>query len=207
MKIKVCGMRDPQNIRAVEELGIDLMGFIFYPRSPRNVESVPSYLPEHVQRVGVFVNEPIAQVCSRVREFGLNAIQLHGTENAAYISELRLRCPGKTLIKALNIASAQDLSQAGEYMDLVDYMLFDTKAQLVGGNGQQFDWSVLDSYHGPLPFILSGGIGPADAERILSFSHPYLAGIDLNSRFETAPALKDVEALRSFIQKLNKTTL
>lgn len=207
MKIKVCGMRDPQNIRAVEELGIDLMGFIFYPRSPRNVESVPSYLPERVQRVGVFVDEMPAQVSRRVVEYGLNAIQLHGTENPAYIKELRRLCPGITLIKALNIASAQDLSQAQMYMDLVDYMLFDTKAQLVGGNGQQFDWSVLDSYHGPLPFILSGGISQTDAERIKSFCHPYLAGIDLNSRFETAPAQKDVEALKLFINKLNNNTL
>ncbi len=202
MKIKVCGMRDPQNIRAVEELGIDFMGLIFFPPSPRNVESVPSYLPQHVHRVGVFVNEPAAFICQRVKEYGLNAIQLHGTENAAYISELRQLCPGLTFIKALNIASDLDLDQVEQYVGLVDYMLFDTKSKLVGGNGEQFDWSVLQGYDGPIPFFLSGGIGPTDSERIRSFSHPYLAGIDLNSRFEAAPALKDVEALRSFIQKL-----
>ena len=202
MIIKVCGMRDADNIRQVEALGVDWMGFIFYNRSPRHVSEIPAYLPVNAKRVGVFVNEEPAAVSRLVRESGLSIVQLHGTEDAAYIGRIRALCPGITIVKALNIATADDLKQADRYCGMADYLLFDTKAQLAGGNGTRFDWSVLDSYKGTLPFILSGGIGPDDADRINGFSHPMMAGIDLNSRFELSPGLKNPDALKSFLTDL-----
>ena len=203
MIIKVCGMRDADNIRAVQSLGVDWMGFIFYAKSPRNVSELPGYLPVNAKRVGVFVNEDPAVVSSRVKEFHLSIVQLHGTEDAPYIGRIRALCPGITVIKALSIASAADLKQAERYFGMADYLLFDTKAKLAGGNGTQFDWSVLESYNGTLPFILSGGIGPQDANRINAFSHPMMAGIDLNSCFESSPAVKDPDALHTFLSKLS----
>jgi len=203
MIIKVCGMRDADNIRAVESLGVDWMGFIFYAKSPRNVEALPSYMPQDVKRVGVFVDEDPLTVSLRVKQFGLDIVQLHGNEDPRYIGRIRALCPGITVVKALSIASDKDLDKAKAYFGMVEYFLFDTKAKLVGGNGVQFDWSILNSYRGTVPFILSGGIGPEDAERINAFNHPMMAGIDLNSRFETSPAVKDPDALHTFLSQLS----
>lgn len=202
MIVKVCGMRDADNIRAVESLGVDWMGFIFYGPSSRNVETLPSYLPQDVKRVGVFVDEDPLTVSLRVKQFGLEIVQLHGGEDPRYIGRIRALCPGITVVKALSIASDKDLDKASAYFGMVEYFLFDTKAKLAGGNGVQFDWSILNSYRGTVPFILSGGIGPEDAARINAFNHPMMEGIDLNSRFETAPALKDVESLKSFLSQI-----
>lgn len=202
MIIKVCGMRDADNIRAVESLGVDWMGFIFYGPSSRNVEILPSYMPQNTKRVGVFVDEDPLTVSIRVKQFGLDIVQLHGSEDVRYIGRIRALCPGITVVKALSIASARDLEQASAYSGMVEYLLFDTKAKLVGGNGVQFDWSILKSYRGTVPFILSGGIGPDDAGRVKDFGHPMMEGIDLNSRFESSPALKDVERLKSFLSQI-----
>lgn len=195
-------MRDADNIRSVESLGVDWMGFIFYGHSSRNVETLPSYLPKDVKRVGVFVDEDPLTVSLRVKQFGLEIVQLHGGEDPRYIGRIRALCPGITVVKALSIASDKDLDKASAYFGMVEYFLFDTKAKLAGGNGVQFDWSILNSYRGTVPFILSGGIGPEDAARINAFNHPMMEGIDLNSRFETAPALKDVESLKSFLSQI-----
>lgn len=202
MIIKVCGMREAHNIRKVEALGVDWMGFIFYPQSPRYVSAMPAYLPVNAKRVGVFVNQEPDLVSRLVQEFGLSIVQLHGTEDTPYIGRIRALCPGITIVKALNIAKSDDLKLATPYFGMVDYLLFDTKAKLAGGNGTQFDWNILSSYNGTVPFILSGGIGPDDAERLNAFNHPMMAGIDLNSRFESAPALKDAKLLESFLSKL-----
>lgn len=202
--IKVCGMREPDNIRAVEQLGIDWMGFIFAPKSSRYVSERPSYLPERARRVGVFVDSPANEVMQHVRDYRLDLVQLHGHETPDYLRQLR-EAGASRIIKAISIATAADLAQATPYHGLADYLLFDTKALLPGGNGIQFDWSVLTEYHGPTPFLLSGGIGPDDARRILSFRHPRMAGIDLNSRFEQAPALKDTQALARFLTEITPT--
>lgn len=200
-------MRDPENIRKVEELAIDLMGFIFWHKSSRNVSEMPSYLPTRQKRVGVFVDAEIKEVTEKAKEYALDLIQLHGKETPDYIQRLRSLCPQRgdhatAIIKALNIADTEDLAQTAQYEGIVDYFLFDTKSKLVGGNGTQFDWSVLQAYQGDTPFILSGGIGPDDAEKVKNFQHPMCAGIDLNSRFETAPALKDIQLLNHFIGRL-----
>ena len=205
MIVKVCGMREAENIRAVEALGVDWMGFIFWEHSSRNVGQRPAYLPERAKRVGVFVDESLDVVCQHVEAFGLDVVQLHGSESPAYLRDLRSSCDARLLIvKAFSIATRDDLLQTSLYEGLAGYFLFDTKAQLVGGNGRKFDWSVLAHYDGSTPFLLSGGIGPDDASRLSAFSHPRLAGIDLNSRFEAAPAQKNVELLKQFLYDIQQ---
>ena len=199
MMIKVCGMREADNIREVEALGIDMMGFIFWPKSSRYVSQRPDYLPKRVKRVGVFVDEDPEQVRRLAGEYGLDFIQLHGKESPSYILQLR----GLHVIKAFNISTAEDLLQTQPYEGLVDYFLFDAKGKSVGGNGEKFNWDVLDAYQGSTPFLLSGGIGPDDATRVNAFCHPKCIGIDLNSRFELAPGLKDVTKLKEFMSNLN----
>ena len=177
------------------------MGFIFWPKSSRFVSERPAYLPTRCKRVGVFVNEQIGEVQRIAGEYALDIIQLHGHESPDYIRQLHLSC---SLIKAFNIATIDDFTACIPYEGLVDYFLFDTKGQRVGGNGQKFDWSVLKAYCGQTPFLLSGGIGPDDALRIKAFSHPRYAGIDLNSRFELSPGLKDIDSIKRFLEKVKK---
>ena len=203
MMIKVCGMRDADNIRAAEALGIDLMGFIFWPKSSRYVSEKPAYLPTQCRRVGVFVNATIDDIRQHVEDYALDVIQLHGKEAPTYLQALRsLYGDSIAIIKAFNIATAEDLQQTACYEGQADYFLFDTKAQQVGGNGTKFDWTVLASYAGETPFLLSGGIGPEDAEQVRAFHHPWCIGMDLNSRFELAPGLKDIQQLKTFIKAL-----
>ena len=205
MIIKVCGMREADNIRAVEALGIDMMGFIFWPKSSRYVSQRPDYLPKRVKRVGVFVDEDPEQVKRLADDYGLDYIQLHGHETPEVISYLRTPAlPHPRILKAFNISTAEDLLQTQPYEGLVDGFLFDAKGKSVGGNGEKFNWDVLDAYQGNTPFLLSGGIGPDDAERVNAFYHPKCIGIDLNSRFELAPGLKDIVKLKEFISNLNK---
>ena len=196
--IKVCGMREAENIREVEALGIDVIGFIFWPKSSRCVSTRPDYLPVNAKRAGIFVNEDIEQVRRIAVDYALDIIQLHGNESPEYARNLR----NWKVIKAFNIASEEDLESTVIYDGAVDYFLFDTKGKAVGGNGEKFDWEVLASYNGQTPFILSGGIGPDDTERIQTFYHPQCIGIDLNSRFELSPGLKDITALRRFLSQL-----
>ena len=200
MIIKVCGMREPENIRAVEALGIDLMGFIFWPPSSRYVGEKPSYLPRNCRRVGVFVDASLPDILAAAEDFRLDAVQLHGHETPDAIAALKAHIPGVRIVKSLAVAGPEDLAQGETYADVCDAILFDTKGKLPGGNGRQFDWSVLQRYQGRLPFLLSGGIGPDDAPRVRAFDMPGCLGIDLNSRFETAPGRKDVDALRTFIE-------
>lgn len=207
--IKVCGMREAENIRQVEALDPDWMGFIFWKKSKRNVSKIPSYLPTACKRVGVFVDESPDTIRRIAQGYALDLIQLHGQEPPEGLRHLRSLCSvyfGTTavprLIKAFNIATAEDLEKTKPYEGLADYFLFDTKGKMVGGNGEQFDWTVLQHYHGSTPFLLSGGIGPDDVNRVKSFHHPQCIGIDLNSRFETEPGLKDTELLSAFIKQI-----
>lgn len=205
MIIKVCGMRDAENIREVEALGIDLMGFIFWPKSSRYVSQRPDYLPTKCKRVGVFVDEDPEQVKRLAAEYRLDYIQLHGHETPEVISYLRTPAlPHPRILKAFNISTAEDLLQTQPYEGLVDGFLFDAKGKSVGGNGEKFNWDVLDAYQGSTPFLLSGGIGPDDVERVHAFRHPKCIDIDLNSRFELSPGLKDIAKLKEFIYNLKK---
>ncbi len=197
-------MREADNIRAVDALSTDFMGFIFWPHSSRYVAALPACLPQRAKRVGVFVDADMADLLQHAAQYGLHAVQLHGHENPAYVRQLRASVGQLTVIKAFNIATPNDLEQTVPYEGLADYFLFDTKGPSVGGNGKQFDWTVLNAYNGTTPFLLSGGIGPDDAPRIRSFHHPLLAGIDLNSRFETSPAVKDINQLNNFIKTIRQ---
>lgn len=193
-------MRDAENIREVEALGIDMMGFIFYPKSSRYVSARPTYLPQKCKRVGIFVNATIDDIRQHIVDYSLDIIQLHGHESTDSIRSLRSLCGDSiAIIKAFNIATKEDLDATTPYEGLVDYFLFDTKGPSVGGNGEKFDWSVLKAYNGNTPFLLSGGIGPDDAERILDYHHPKCIGIDLNSRFEIEPGIKDITKLKKYL--------
>ena len=238
MNVKVCGMRDADNIREVSQLDIDMMGFIFYPKSPRYVKMlsskagiIPDYSAERIQklsatdderktvgettalklpaRVGVFVDDMPQNIVTRVYNYDLDYVQLHGEEPRETIENLRATLepdikPGIKIIKAISVGSAEDIQKYKEYVGAVDLFLFDTKCKTVGGSGEQFDWQVLEHYDGETPFLLSGGIGLDDAERVKSFHHPKCIGIDLNSKFEIEPALKDVAKLRKFLEKVKK---
>lgn len=198
--IKVCGMTEADNIRNIEQLGVDMIGFIFYPKSPRCLCEIPEYLPVQAKRVGVFVNESKENILMYADRFGLNYIQLHGNESPDYCRTLHSN--GLRLIKAFSISLPKDLFDVSDYDGLCDYYLFDTKTPQFGGSGNQFDWNILHRYNGSTPFLLSGGINPYSAKAIKEFHHPRLAGIDLNSRFETAPGLKDVERIEMFMKEL-----
>ena len=195
-------MRDAENIREVEQLSIDWMGFIFWPKSSRYVSKRPAYLPTKCKRVGVFVDASIEEIMQKVQDYALDAIQLHGHESPDYIHTLRVDGGFAAVIKAFNIATAADLEATKPYEGLADYFLFDTKGKSVGGNGEKFEWTVLEAYTGETPFLLSGGIGPDDAECVIAFHHSKCVGIDLNSKFEVAPALKDINKLREFIKEI-----
>lgn len=199
MIIKVCGMREATNMREVEQLGTDWMGFIFYPKSPRYVGEELAYIPGDVKRVGVFVNEEPDRLLALAGKNGLDIIQLHGSESPDYCKSLQEK--GFLVIKAFGIST--DMPFPSElierYEGCCDYFLFDTKTDLYGGSGKKFGWDLLSDYQGSTPFLLSGGISPEDLEAVKGFSHPRCIGIDLNSGFEIEPAVKNVQSLQSFI--------
>lgn len=196
--IKVCGMREEQNISDLEKLDIDWMGMIFWSGSKRYVSRPPSRLPQRVKKVGVFVDASLDDIRQHVSDYQLDIIQLHGHETPAFLEALK----PLTLIKAFNIADASDLQKTKAYEGVADYFLFDTKGKIVGGNGEKFDWTVLTAYEGSTPFLLSGGIGPNDVQKVKQFHHHKCIGIDLNSRFESAPGLKDIVQLQTFIKQI-----
>lgn len=200
MILKVCGMQKGENIREVEKLGVDLIGLIFYDRSPRFVKHFPEYLPRHTKRVGVFVNETFSVILETARKYNLQFIQLHGKEEIRLCDNIR--SAGLKVIKAFPIKNSRDLEITALYEGHCDFFLFDTASPAYGGTGQSFDWTILESYTGNTPFLLSGGIGPGDEHKIRAFSHPKFAGIDLNSQFEEKPGLKTIDKLRIFLQHL-----
>ena len=218
-------MRDANNINDVSNLSINWMGFIFYPKSPRYVRQIssnagiiPDYSSlemknadendaERIQRVGVFVDDMPQNIVTRVFNYHLDIVQLHGSESPVMIDNLRRTIDpdirkGIKIMKAISVKSEEDIQRCKEYYGHADYFLFDTKTPMKGGSGEQFDWSVLQSYEGTTPFLLSGGIGPEDASRVRAFSHPRCIGIDINSRFEEEPAFKNVNMLRKFISEV-----
>lgn len=212
-------MRDADNIRDISALGVDMIGLIFYPPSPRYVQQfssgagiIPDYAPDMGKtplRVGVFVDDMPQNIVTRVYNYKLDYIQLHGNEPRETLENLRATIdpdikPKIKIIKAISVSSAEDIKKYKEYVGAADLFLFDTKCKTVGGSGELFDWQVLQAYDGDVPFLLSGGIGPDDAERIKNFHHPKCIGIDLNSKFEIEPALKDVEKLKQFLVKVKK---
>ncbi len=205
MIIKVCGMRNPDNIREIESAGADWMGFIFYPPSCRNVEETPAYLPARCKKVGVFVNATYDFIVDKVNEFHFDFIQLHGNESPAYCQKIRTCLPKDTgIIKMFAVENDADIRVSQTYEGLVDYFLFETKCQSYGGSGKQFDWNILHSYNGATPFLITGGINPEDYDKVKAFSHPKMTGVDINSRFELAPCVKDVQLVKRFIENVKE---
>ena len=204
MKLKVCGMKFIENIEQVSGLYPDYMGFIFYEKSKRNFEGVIPKLPKSIKKTGVFVNEYLEIVISLVEEYQLEAIQLHGDETVTYIRQLKTHLPSIEIIKVFGIKDEFNFDGLIPFLPLVDYFLFDTKGKERGGNGFQFDWSVLDAYPYEKPFFLSGGIGLKDVldiQKIINSNLPIYA-LDINSKFEIEPGLKNINEVKTFKNKL-----
>jgi phosphoribosylanthranilate isomerase len=214
MKIKVCGMRDSANIIDLAQLKPDYLGLIFYSQSKRfaaNLDKgILSALPDSIKLTGVFVNETIDEIISKIDEYDLNAVQLHGSESEIYCRQLRdllsVRLPFKKLeiIKAFGISPGFDFNQLTQFNDVVDYFLFDTKTTEHGGSGIAFDWKILNQYKGMKPYFLSGGLSPVNIAEISNFIPEQLYGIDLNSKFELEPGLKDISSLKSVFELIGK---
>lgn len=204
MLIKVCGMREADNIAEVRALNPDFMGLIFYPKSSRFVGEEPteaqaaSFAP--TKKVGVFVNNTEEYIMEKIEKFHLDLVQLHGSETPAFCKSLTEK--GISVIKAFSITNAADLEHVGLYEGCTKYNLLDTKTPKVGGSGMKFDWNILNNYTSKTPFLLSGGLDADDAAAVKALKHPALIGVDLNSKFEIAPALKDATKLSQFITEL-----
>ena len=202
MKLKVCGMRAPENIKALSALTPDYMGFIFWAPSSRYVETTTPELPSAIKKTGVFVDASVDYIQSMVLQHKLQAVQLHGQETPQYCA--LVQDFGVQVIKAFSIKDSFDFSQLEPYETSCDFFLFDTKGELPGGNGYDFDWSLLTNYPSQKPFFLSGGIGLENTQEIkelLKTDLPLYA-IDVNSKFELAPALKNIDALTQFKNEL-----
>ena len=204
MKLKVCGMKFVENIEQVSGLYPDYMGFIFYEKSKRNFEGVIPKLPKSIKKTGVFVNEYPEILVSLVEEYQLEAIQLHGDETIAYIKQIKTYLPSVEIIKVFGIKDEFNFELLKPFLQVVDYFLFDTKGKERGGNGYQFDWSILEAYPYEKPFFLSGGIGlkeVVDIQKALDSDLPMYA-IDINSKFEIEPGLKNINDIKIFKNKL-----
>ncbi len=205
MQIKICGLRDSENIREIAALNPDYMGFIFYPNSPRFVSKLNAELlenlPKSIVKTGVFVNESLENILTYIHRYKLDAVQLHGADNKMLCREIKEEA-NTIVIKAFSIMASYNLKVTKEYEEIADLFLFDTKTDLHGGSGQKFNWNILHEYHGKTDFILSGGINADDIKAIRKIQNPKMIGVDLNSRFEISPGMKNVALLRQFIEEL-----
>jgi phosphoribosylanthranilate isomerase len=206
-RIKVCGMRNAENIRLLANLMPDYIGFILYPESKRYLGSdykLEVEIPSQIKRVGVFVNEVIEEVFRWINLLDLDLVQLHGDEPEEYCKELnKMNVP---VIKAFGMDEHFDFSLLKPYEPYCEYFLFDTKTDLKGGSGKKFNRNILKKYNSEKPFFLSGGIGPEDTAIVNDLPDLPLHAIDINSRFEEAPGIKNIELIARFITELRKQT-
>ena len=204
MKIKVCGMREDGNIQAVASLKPDYMGFIWYAKSPRYAyrlsETVVQQLPANIIKTGVFVNEEMAVIKALIKQYGFEAVQLHGQESPECCRELKQQVQ---ILKAFGMDENFDFNKLQPYADVADYFLFDTKTEKHGGSGETFNWEVLNNYQLQVPFFLSGGLSMENLHEIKTIKHPAFFGVDLNSRFETSAGIKDIEKLKEAFEMLS----
>lgn len=200
-------MKYHDNIANVAGLHPDYMGFIFYNKSSRYFSGVPIAIPANIKKTGVFVNESIENIVNYVSEHNLNAVQLHGKENSEYCQYLQNKIPNTEIIKAFSVDEYFDFSILHSFEYFVDYFLFDTKGALPGGNGYTFDWTLLNQYQLNTPYFLSGGIGTNDIAKLTAFFNEKASekccAIDVNSKFETKPGLKNTDHLNHFIKELS----
>lgn len=212
MRIKVCGMTSAEQVLQLDEMGVEFAGFIFYPKSPRYVYK---YMPrtdikkikgKGINKVGVFVNAPVEEVLEAVDDCGLYLVQLHGDETPKYCEKIANYV---TVVKAFRLREDDNvLWKVKDYRDIADMFLFDTEGAGYGGTGKKFDWNVLKGLSVQKSFFLSGGIGPDDTDRLKEFAAEPVAkdlfSIDINSRFETSPGVKDMEKLKTFIEAVKQ---
>lgn len=206
-KLKICGMKVPENITGVAALEPDYLGFIFYKGSKRFVADLePDYvknLPAAIMKTGVFVNESLLEIVEMVNRYDLCAVQLHGQESPEFIEELKRHLGTHVeMIKAFGMEEGFDFNQLNAYQHLVDYFLFDTKTPAHGGSGQLFDWTLLSQYELQVPYFLSGGIDLNSAEALKKINDTRLYALDINSRFELEPGLKDIDKLIDFKHRI-----
>jgi len=209
IRVKVCGITMPSQLEAFEEMGVDLAGFIFYPRSPRYMgNKIPAdYIRKfkgRIARVGVFVNMPYEELMKTVEDYRLDMVQLHGDEIPRYCEQVANHI---TVIKAFRLTDNDPIDwMARSYDEACDMYMFDTLGAGYGGTGKKFDWNVLKNSTIDKLFFLSGGIEPGDIEKLQDFARETIArkmfAVDINSRFETSPGVKDVEKVRTFVTSL-----
>ena len=192
-------MKHASNINEIDALGVDYLGFIFYPKSKRDASEVnPETIKSvNAKKVGVFVNESFEFIHDKAKTFGLHTIQLHGDESPALCEQLKN--VGLEIFKVFSVGESFDFTQLEAYKDLVDYFLFDTKGKERGGNGYAFDWELLKNYTLDVPLILSGGLNPDNIEEAFKLKNLNIYALDLNSGFEIEPGLKDVDKLKEVL--------
>ncbi|MDD5571002.1 MAG: phosphoribosylanthranilate isomerase [Bacteroidales bacterium] len=205
LKIKVCGLKYEDNIRKLAETKPDFMGFIFYPKSKRFVsesidKNIFKILPAKIKKVGVFVNSGLDEVKFKKEKYKLDFVQLHGNETPEFCKKLSNK--NISVIKAFGVSGEKDFEQVKNYQNYCTYFLFDAKTEDFGGSGKKFDWKLLDKYNSPLPFFLSGGLDMKDIEKIKKIKNSKFFGIDINSKFEINYGTKDIEKVKSFINKI-----
>lgn len=206
LKIKVCGLRSREQIIALDAMGVDYCGIIFFKDSPRyagesNLDDLLKNQKLKCRLTGVFVNESIEVIEDTIRTYGLKAVQLCGMESPAFCSDIRKHVE---VFKVFHLHHDFDFAQLDEYKDCCDFFLFDTQSKLHGGSGQKFDWNLLHSIPATKPFFLSGGIAPEDVERIALVNHPSCYGVDINSRFEISPGNKNISAVKIFYDQIKQ---
>jgi phosphoribosylanthranilate isomerase len=202
MKLKVCGMREPDNIRQlVGQIQPDWMGLIFHPASPRYVDSIAAEQIREIKvsKVGVFVNAVVSEIEEKIQDFGLSTLQLHGGETVDIVSEIKEKT-GLEIFKVFSVDEHIRWDSMEAFLPYVDYFLFDTFTKSYGGSGKTFNWQLLQDYPFDKPFLLSGGINIDHIDAILNLksSVSQMAGVDINSKFEIKPGLKDVNIISEF---------
>ncbi|MCX6205436.1 MAG: phosphoribosylanthranilate isomerase [Bacteroidetes bacterium] len=210
MRIKVCGITRPEQVMQLDEIGVEFAGFIFYPKSPRYVfshmskEQLKKLKGQHINKVGVFVNTPADEVLQMVDSCGLYLVQLHGDESPRYCEKISNYV---TVVKAFRMREGENiLWRAKDYQDVCDMFLFDTEGAGYGGTGKKFNWNILKGENVRKPFFLSGGIQPDDVALLKDFEKESVAkdlfAIDINSKFEVAAGLKNMDAIKTFVQSI-----
>ena len=204
MRLKVCGMRELENISALSELDPNYIGFIFWSESSRFVDKKTPPLDKKIIKTGVFVDATFDYILTKIKDHQLDAVQLHGQESCSYCKVIKDY--GLKVIKSFSIKNTFDFNTLEDYENSCDYYLFDTKGKLPGGNGFTFDWKILNEYPSQKPFFLSGGIGVDNLNEIKKLVKTKLPihAVDVNSKFENAPGNKNIELLKKFKKEIDE---